>query len=237
MLGLHGIQGASFCRIGLKASVRSRRLTTIGLSRRFLAGSQAAAYNHESEMHVVLFTTCFFGRGFDSRRLHHFPECPWDACLRSAPATYILPEVVGGYLKPYWNRRLFTTFVVCFANLQPAFPQTAQWTPFSSKEAQFSVSFCGAPTADPPTVDKKGAITGTVRLFRAGGENYFCMVGYSEYNIMPAVEEELRLNQTNFIKAVNGTVGTSRRTEFVHGSNKLPALTFTFEMPPNHTGK
>ena len=70
MLGLHGIQGASFCRIGLKASVRSRRLTTIGLSRRFLAGSQAAADNHESETHVVLFTAGFFGRGFDSRRLH-----------------------------------------------------------------------------------------------------------------------------------------------------------------------
>jgi len=72
MSGLHGIQGASFCRIGLKASVRSRRLTTIGLSRRFLAGSQAAADNHESETHVVLFTAGFFGRGFDSRRLHHY---------------------------------------------------------------------------------------------------------------------------------------------------------------------
>ena len=70
MPGLHGIQGASFCRIGLKASVRSRRLTTIGLSRRFLAGSQAAADNHESETHVVLFTAGFFGRGFNSRRLH-----------------------------------------------------------------------------------------------------------------------------------------------------------------------
>lgn len=46
MSGLHGIQGASFCRIGLKASVRSRRLTTIGLSRRFLAGSNAAADNY-----------------------------------------------------------------------------------------------------------------------------------------------------------------------------------------------
>jgi hypothetical protein len=157
--------------------------------------------------------------------------------LRSIPARYILPEVVGGHLKPYWNRRLFTTFVVCCATLQPAFPQAVQWTPFSSKEAQFSVSFCGTPTADPPTVEKKGNITGTVRLFRAGGETYFCMVGYSEYNIVPAVEQELLLNQTNFIKAVNGTVGTSRRTEFVNGSYRLPALTFTFEMPPNHTGK
>jgi hypothetical protein len=74
VLSLRGINGASFCRIGLKASVRSRRLTTIGLSRRFLAGSQAAADNHESETHVVLFTAGFFGRGFDSRRLHQIYE-------------------------------------------------------------------------------------------------------------------------------------------------------------------
>ena len=46
MLGLDGISGASFSRIGLQASARSRRLTTIGLSRRFLAGSNAAADNY-----------------------------------------------------------------------------------------------------------------------------------------------------------------------------------------------
>jgi len=46
VLGLDGIQGASFSRIGPRASVRSSRLTTIGLSRRFLAGSNAAADNY-----------------------------------------------------------------------------------------------------------------------------------------------------------------------------------------------
>src|SRR5271167_1461210 len=46
MLGLDGIQRASSSRIGPRASARSRRLTTIGLSRRFLAGSNAAADNY-----------------------------------------------------------------------------------------------------------------------------------------------------------------------------------------------
>jgi hypothetical protein len=116
--------------------------------------------------------------------------------------------------------------------------QAVQWTPYtSSKEFQFSVSFCGAPSANPPTVEQKGARTGTVRLFTARGENYFCMVGISDYNFKPDVEEELLLNQMNFIKAVNGTVGTSRRTAFEKAPAALPALTFTFEMPPNHTGK
>ena len=46
MLGLDGILRASSSRIGPRASVRSSRLTTIGLSRRFLAGSNAAADNY-----------------------------------------------------------------------------------------------------------------------------------------------------------------------------------------------
>src|SRR5260370_37762358 len=46
MVGLDRIQRASSSRIGPRASVRSSRLTTIGLSRRFLAGSNAAADNH-----------------------------------------------------------------------------------------------------------------------------------------------------------------------------------------------
>src|SRR5271165_3875572 len=46
MLGLDGVYRASFSRIGPRASARSSRLTTIGLSRRFLAGSNAAADNY-----------------------------------------------------------------------------------------------------------------------------------------------------------------------------------------------
>jgi hypothetical protein len=113
-----------------------------------------------------------------------------------------------------------------------------QWTAYSSaKELQFSVSFCGPPSANPPTVEQKGEKKGTVRLFTARGEDYFCMVGISDYNFKPDVEEELLLNQTNFMKAVDGKLLTSRRTEFANPPEKLPALTFTFDMPPNHTGK
>jgi len=48
VLGLDGIQWASSSRIGPRASARSSRLTTIGLSRRFLAGSNAAADNYRT---------------------------------------------------------------------------------------------------------------------------------------------------------------------------------------------
>ena len=80
-------------------------------------------------------------------------------------------------------------------------------------------------------------MTGTTWLFKVIGEGYFCMVGVSQYDFKPDVEEELLLNQTNFIQAVKGTLGTSRRTQFVNAPEKLPALTFTFEMPPDYAGK
>ena len=62
MLGLDGIHRASSSRIGPRASARSSRLTTIGLSRRFLAGSNAAADNYRignarSSFHGGLFRT------------------------------------------------------------------------------------------------------------------------------------------------------------------------------------
>jgi hypothetical protein len=150
------------------------------------------------------------------------------------------PVVAGLDLKPLWNRcRPFTTLVVCFAaTLVPALAQTVPWSPYTSKPFQFVVSFCGEPSADPPVTETKGVITGTTRLFQARGENYFCMVGVSDYNIKPDVEKELLLNQTNFIEAIKGTLGTSRRGEFVaNATEKLPALMFTFDLPPNHTGK
>jgi len=140
-------------------------------------------------------------------------------------------------VKTVWKRRLFTTFVISFATaLSPALAQTVQWTPFSSEELQFSVSFCGAPSANPPTLDKRDDRTTTTRVYIARGEDYLCFVAIAEYNFTPDAEAELLLNQTNFINSVNGTLGTSRLTEFVNAPEKLPALTFTFEMPPNRVG-
>jgi hypothetical protein len=45
------------------------------------------------------------------------------------------------------------------------------WTSFSSNDVQLSVSVCGAPSSDPPTVETKGAMTGTTRLFKARGDD------------------------------------------------------------------
>jgi hypothetical protein len=134
-------------------------------------------------------------------------------------------------------KRFIKLVVVLAAGLLPALAQTVQWTPFSSKEFKFSASFCGAPSTDPSTTDQKGEMKATLNLVKAVGDGYFCMVAIADYNLKPDVEAELLMNQTNFIKAVEGTLLTSRRTEFVNPPEKLPSLTFTFNMPPNLTGK
>jgi hypothetical protein len=141
-------------------------------------------------------------------------------------------------MKTSCKHRLLTALAVSFAAAAPpAFAQNVDWTPFASREFRFSVSFCGAPTKDEPSTDSKGEITATLNLFKAVSENYMCFVALADYNITPDAEQELKLNQTNFINAIKGTLGTSRRMDFMNRGEKLPALTFTYEMAPNLVGK
>jgi len=141
-------------------------------------------------------------------------------------------------MKTSCKHRLLTVLAVSFLAPAPAaFAQNVSWTPFTSREFQFSVSFCGAPTKDPASTDSKGAITATLNLFKAVSENYMCFIALADYNIEPAVEQELKLNQTNFINAIKGTLGTSRRMDFMNRGEKIPALTFTYEMSQGLVGK
>jgi hypothetical protein len=104
VLGLDGIHRASSSRIGPRASARSSRLTTIGLSRRFLAGSNAAADNNRIGNARSLFTAGFLGRGFDSRRLHQ-SSWPRRNSMRSAHYNLELIE----FDTPSWGRAVERT--------------------------------------------------------------------------------------------------------------------------------
>ena len=139
-------------------------------------------------------------------------------------------------MKTSCKRRLLTALALSLAAVAPT-ALAQNWTPFSSREFQFSVSFCGAPTKDPPSTDRKGVISATLNLFKAVSDDYMCFVALADYNIAPSVEKELELNQTNFINAIKGTLGTSRRMDFMNRGEKLPALTFTYEMAPDLVGK
>lgn len=141
-------------------------------------------------------------------------------------------------MKTSCKHRRLTALAISFLAAAPAaFAQNVSWTPFTSREFQFSVSFCGAPTKDEPSTDRKGEITATLNLFKAVSEDHMCFIALADYNIKPAVEQELKLNQTNFIDAIKGRVGTSRRMDFMNRDERIPALTFTYEMDPGLVGK
>jgi hypothetical protein len=141
-------------------------------------------------------------------------------------------------MKTSCKHGLLTAFALLFLAGAPAAPaQSVAWTAFNSREFQFSVSFCGSPTKDPASTDSKGALTATLNLFKAVSQDYMCFVALADYNLAPNVEQELKLNQTNFINAIKGTLGTSRRMDFMNHGEKVPALTFTYEMAPDLVGK
>lgn len=136
--------------------------------------------------------------------------------------------------------RLLTVIAASLIAAAPsAHAQNLEWSKFTSTEFKFSVSFCGTPTKDPSSTDSKGAITAILNFFQfsAASNDYMCFVAVADYNIAPDAEQELKLNQTNFINALKGTIGTSRRMDFVSGREKLPALTFTYETAPDMVGK
>ena len=112
--------------------------------------------------------------------------------------------------------------------------QSLDWKEFNSTEFRFSVQFPGTPTIDPATVTKKsdGSVSSTSAIFEfvTPGE-LFSMVGVTDYTQTFNDDDELLADQTNFLKAIDGKLVTSRRAEYISGSTKLPELIFTFEYP------
>src|ERR1700720_4333813 len=110
MLGLDGIQRASSSGIGSKASARGSRLTTIGLSRRFLAGSNAAADNYR----IGNARSSFHG-GLSRTRVRLPPPPQNLSVLQSVTCGVSLGIVQQTYNEPAYNtagRRLLTVLSV-----------------------------------------------------------------------------------------------------------------------------
>jgi hypothetical protein len=114
--------------------------------------------------------------------------------------------------------------------------QTTAWVPFSPPGLNFSALFPSTPNASPPSIDKSsdGSVKSTTYLFMSTGGGVVCGVAVSLYTATSDVDAELTANQTNFLKGANATLLTSQRGEFVRGSQKLPDLTFTYEMPQSN---
>jgi hypothetical protein len=95
------------------------------------------------------------------------------------------------------------------------------------------VLFPGNPTVHPPDVDKRqdGSVKSTTRLVDFMGNGFYCGSATTDYNFAVDANAELQADQDNFLKSIHGTLGTSERGEFLSGSEKLPELIFTVDVP------
>jgi len=131
------------------------------------------------------------------------------------------------------KRTVLSAFLLVLAFPLIAAPQTEEWSRFSPSGLNFSALFPGTPVEEPQSVDKRsdGSVDSTTYLYYFQGGGFYCGVGVSDYTFTVNVENELTANRDNFLKSVDGTLLTSQRGEFINGSEKLPELTFTFEIP------
>lgn len=103
-------------------------------------------------------------------------------------------------------------------------PAQAAWTRVSPPEGGFSVSF-PAP-AEKQVVKKEHTVT-QIWLVRTDGLT--ALAGVTDYDVHIDTERELTLDMQNFLKAMEGTVGSQKRGKFTRTpAGALPSLDFTF---------
>lgn len=131
------------------------------------------------------------------------------------------------------KRPLFAALALVWVCVPVASAQSLDWKMFNSTELGFSVRFPGTPTSNPPDVEKQsdGSVKSKSWIFQLQAPNLICLAGVTEYTFSFNADDELAADQTNFLKAIDGKLVTSRRAEYISGSNKLPELIFTFEFP------
>ncbi len=131
------------------------------------------------------------------------------------------------------KRAFVTGLILAWIGGSLAWAQSLDWKDFKSTEFSFSAVFPGEPSIDPPAITKKsdGSVSSTSTIFKCTSTGLFSMVGVTDYTFSFNVDDEFIADQTNFLKAIEGKLVSSRRAEYVSGKTKLPELTFTFEFP------
>ena len=112
----------------------------------------------------------------------------------------------------------------------------AGWVAFSPDNAGFSAKFPLTPT---PQVTRKKGFDNTVWLAKSADGNYMVMMSTTDYWQHVDTEEEMRLDQENFLKAVNGTATSSSHDPFpaAKGKTKLPSIVFEYKIGDQWTGR
>jgi len=105
---------------------------------------------------------------------------------------------------------------------------TEQWVSFSAPDKSFSVLFPDQPRLNET---KDAHAHNYIWLYAVPGQRVF-LAGNTDYDFAFDIEQELKADQDNFLKAVHARLVTSKRFEFERGPNdKLQAIEFTGESP------
>src|SRR5262249_13609270 len=130
--------------------------------------------------------------------------------------------------------KLYAFLIACLI-AAPLLGQNAalNWHVYRSDALGFTVTF---PTdqvqAQPAQVEEKSGVKTETYIFLTKTPPVIALTGCTDYHLrdMP-VDKELELDRDNFVKALNGTVTSTRK--FAFGDEKLPALEFSFAAGDN----
>lgn len=110
------------------------------------------------------------------------------------------------------------------------------WVTYAPDNAGFSAKFPVMPT---PQVTRKQDVDNTVWVAKSADGNFMVLMTTTDYWQHIDADEEMRLDQENFLKAINGTATTSRSDPFpaARGKQRLPSTVFDYQIGDQWTGR
>lgn len=110
------------------------------------------------------------------------------------------------------------------------------WVRFAPDNAGFSAKFPVMPTAQ---VTRKQDMDNTVWVAKSADGNFMVLMSTTDYWQHIDTQDEMRLDQENFLKAINGTATTSRADPFPgpKRGKKLPSIVFDYQIGDQWTGR
>lgn len=112
----------------------------------------------------------------------------------------------------------------------------AGWVTYAPDNAGFSAKFPVMPT---PQVTRKQDVDNTVWIAKSADGNFMVLMTTTDYWQHIEAEEEMRLDQENFLKAINGSASSSTHDPFpaAKGKKKLPSIVFDYQIGDQWTGR
>ena len=110
------------------------------------------------------------------------------------------------------------------------------WVTMAPDNAGFSAKF---PVVPAPQVTRKQDVDTTVWVAKSADGNFMVLMSTTDYWQHIDAANEMRLDQENFLKAINGTATTTTPDPFpaARGKQKLPSTVFDYQIGDQWSGR